>query len=143
MACPGSANSIRSPGRSARKSAVTAEPARACSRDVRGSAIPYFAKTYFVKPEQSNPSRGELPPHTYFTPRYDSAVRSTRSASLDGGGDGGMRLRAGLGAGVVLPVPSGVTAGSTAMMVDRTVSGDTPRLADDAHPASDTSDAAA
>ena len=56
-----------------------------------------------------------------------------------------MRLRAVLGVvvGVVLPVPSGVTAGSTAMMVERTLSGDTPRLAEVAHPARDTSDAAA
>src|SRR5690242_2834514 len=116
--------------------------------------MPYLANTYFVKPEQSNPSRGVFPPQTYFTPRYDAAVRSTRAASADGGGDSGMRLRAGerglgLGTGVgprvglVLPVSGGMTAGSTAMMVERTSSGDTPRLAEDAHPASDTSDATA
>lgn len=54
-----------------------------------------------------------------------------------------MRLRVGLGAGVVLPVPAGVIAGSTAMMVERTLSGDTPRLAEDAHPARDRSETAA
>ena len=54
-----------------------------------------------------------------------------------------MRLRLGLGAGFVRPVPSGVTAGSTAMIVERTVSGDTPRLAEVAHPARDTKETAA
>jgi hypothetical protein len=54
-----------------------------------------------------------------------------------------MRLRLGLGAGFVRPVPSGVTAGSTAMIVERTLSGDTPRLAEVAHPARDTKETAA
>src|SRR3954468_15134208 len=91
IASPGSANIMRSPGRSDEKSGDTASPARTCSRAVRGSDIPYFANTYFVKPEQSKPWLGVFPPHTYFTPRYESAVRSTRDAAAVGGGELGMR----------------------------------------------------
>src|SRR5512133_3480080 len=118
---------MRSPGRSERKSAATPDPARTCSRDVRGSATPYFANTYFVNPEQSNPSPGVLPPHTYLTPRYESAVRSTRLAAAHGGGDSGMRRRdAGARPELVVVV---LADGRFAMTVARTVSGDTPRLA--------------
>jgi len=67
------------------------------------------------------------PPHTYFTPEYESPVRSTRAAAEDGGGESGMRRRAGL----VRPerVDVVVDDGMLAMTVARTVSGDTPRLA--------------
>src|SRR5512138_1199303 len=89
-ASPGSAKSRRSPGRIASKSSGTPSPTRACSRDVRGSPMPFFAKTYFVKPEQSKPF-GVLPPHTYGTPTYRSAVPSTRDAAAVGAGERGMR----------------------------------------------------
>src|SRR5262245_48845325 len=92
---------MRSPGRSSLKSAGMARPARACSRDVRGMEMWYFANTYFVKPEQSNPSLGVLPPQTYLVPTYASAVRSTRAASAVAGGELGIRRprRDGEGAG--------------------------------------------
>ena len=63
IASPGSAKSRMSPGRIESKSRGTPSPARTCSRDVRGMVTPLFAKTYFVKPEQSNPF-GVLPPQT-------------------------------------------------------------------------------
>src|SRR5215213_1543456 len=125
MASPGSANSMRSPGRSARKSGGIAVPARTCSREVRGSVTLYFAKTYFVNPEQSNPSRGVLPPHTYLVPTYASAVRSTREAAADGGGDAGMRRRVGVVRPPLVVVPED---GMFAMTVERTVAGDMPRV---------------
>src|SRR5829696_4469509 len=65
-------------------------PARTCSREVLGSATPFFANTYFVKPEQSKPF-GVLPPQTYFTPTYWSAVLSTRAAAALAAGERGMR----------------------------------------------------
>src|SRR4051812_22749037 len=80
-----------SPGIIAPKSSGTASPTRACSREVRGSETPFFAKTYFVKPEQSKPF-GVLPPQTYGTPRYRSAVPSTRDAAAVGFGERGMRV---------------------------------------------------
>src|SRR6476469_6752681 len=86
-----SANSRRSPGSKAPKSRETPRPTRACSREVRGSWMPCFAKTYFVKPEQSKPLSGVLPPHTYGTPTYRSAVWSTRAAEAVGAGERGMR----------------------------------------------------
>src|SRR6476661_7289236 len=64
---------------------------RAWSREVRGSETPFFAKTYFVKPEQSKPL-GVLPPQTYGTPMYRSAVPSTRDAAAVGLGERGMRV---------------------------------------------------
>ena len=53
--------------------------------------MPCFANTYFVKPEQSNPLCGVLPPHEYGTPTYRSAVPSTRDAVADGAGEAGKR----------------------------------------------------
>src|SRR6478752_1964017 len=93
MSSPGSAKNIKSPGRSARKSAGTGVPTRDCSRDVRGSETRDFANTYFVNPEQSKPCAGVLPPHTYLMPRYESPVRSTCAAAAEGAGDAGMRAR--------------------------------------------------
>jgi len=98
-----------------------------CSRAVRGSATPDFANTYFVNPEQSKPSRGVLPPQTYLTPAYESPVRSTRAAAGDGVGEFGIRRRAGVVRPEFVVV---VDDGMLAMTVARTVSGDTPRLAD-------------
>lgn len=120
---------MRSPGRSAPKSAATADPARTCSRDVRGSVTPYFANTYFVNPEQSNPWLGVLPPQTYLVPTYASAVRSTRDAAADGGGEFGMRRPRVEVVVVVVPPPPvvGMAEGILARTTDRTVSGDTPR----------------
>src|SRR5689334_13508578 len=80
-----------SPGSIAPKSSGTPPPTRACSRAVRGSETPFFAKTYFVKPEQSKPF-GVLPPQTYGTPMYLSAVLSTRDAAAVGLGERGMRV---------------------------------------------------
>src|SRR3954465_7471201 len=127
---------MMSPGLSARKSAATADPDRTCSRDVRGSATPYFANTYFVKPEQSNPWFGVLPPQTYGTPIYPCAVCSSREAVAEGGGDSGIRPRVGArpsrsGAEVEVVV---VLVGMLRMTVARTVSGDTP-IGTDAQPA--------
>ena len=51
---------------------------------------PFFAKTYFVNPEQSKPL-GVFPPQTYGTPTYRSAVPSTRDAAAVGAGERGMR----------------------------------------------------
>src|SRR5215207_9184448 len=90
MASPRSAKRRRSPGRIESKSSGTPSPARSCSREVLGSATPFFAKTYFVKPEQSKPF-GVLPPQTYFTPTYWSAVLSTRAAAALADGERGMR----------------------------------------------------
>src|SRR5215207_1228278 len=90
MASPRSANRRRSPGRIESKSSGMPSPARTCSREVRGSPTPFFAKTYFVKPEQSKPF-GVLPPQTYFTPTYWSAVLSTRAAAALAEGERGMR----------------------------------------------------
>jgi hypothetical protein len=135
---PRSAKSMMSPGRSARKSAATAVPDRTCSRAVLGNVIPCFANTYFVKPEQSKPSLGVLPPHTYLTPTYESAVRSTRAAAADAAGDVGIRLRE----GVDLPVRVVVDDGMFAMTVAMTVWGDTPRVPG-AQPVRDRRDATA
>src|SRR3954462_4969809 len=90
MASSGSAKSRRSPGSSAPKSSATAEPTRACSREVRGSWMPCLPNTYLVKPEQSKPLCGVLPPHTYGPPTYLSAVSSTREASAVGAGERGI-----------------------------------------------------
>lgn len=62
---------------------------------------------------------------------YDSAVRSTLTASADGGGDSGMRRagRAGLDDPVVEVVDAGMTDGRLAMTVAMTDSGDTPSVA--------------
>jgi hypothetical protein len=103
-------------------------PERTCSREVRGSETPCFAKTYLVKPEQSNPSRGVLPPHTYLTPTYESPARSTRAAAVDGGGDSGMRARDD-GRPLLVVVVVVMTDGRFEMTVARTVSGDTPTVA--------------
>src|SRR5829696_6945998 len=65
-------------------------PARTCSREVLGSATPFFAKTYFVKPEQSKPF-GVLPPQTYFTPTYWSAVLLACAVAALADGERGMR----------------------------------------------------
>ncbi len=48
-------------------------PTRYCSRTSRGSATPYWLKTYCVKPLQSNPF-GSVPPLRYGMPRRASAV---------------------------------------------------------------------
>src|SRR5689334_1356041 len=80
---PGSAKSTRSPGSSADQRGRMRRPADAISRDVRGNRVPCFAKTYCTKPEQSKPVLGEVPPHRYGTPRYRSAVGSTRDADVD------------------------------------------------------------
>src|SRR6187549_3539304 len=93
IASPGSAKSRRSPARISPKSSGTPSPTRACSREVRGSDTPFFAKTYFVNPEQSKPF-GVLPPQTYGTPTYLSAVPSTRDAAAVGAGERGMRAPA-------------------------------------------------
>src|SRR6478672_5382053 len=87
----GSANNRRSPGSKAPKSRATPRPTRACSREVRGSEMPCLAKTYFVKPEQSKPLSGVLPPHTYGMPTYRSAVWRTREALAVGAGERGIR----------------------------------------------------
>jgi hypothetical protein len=87
---------------------------------------PYFANTYFVKPEQSNPCFGVFPPQTYFTPTYESAVRNTRVAAAVGGGDSGMRRLDELDPPVVVVV---VEEGMLAMTVARTDWGDTPSVA--------------
>src|SRR6478672_3532243 len=91
MASLGSANKRMSPGSKAPKSRETPRPTRACSREVRGSERPCFAKTYFVKPEQSKPLSGLFPPQTYGTPTYRSAVWSSRAAEAVGAGDRGIR----------------------------------------------------
>src|SRR3954470_1472614 len=52
--------------------------------------MPCFPNTHFVKPEQSKPLWGVLPPHVYFTPTYWSAVPSTRDAVADAAGDRGI-----------------------------------------------------
>jgi len=57
-------------------------PDDAISRDVRGNRVPCFAKTYCTNPEQSKPVLGEVPPQRYGTPRYRSAVGSTRDADV-------------------------------------------------------------
>jgi hypothetical protein len=103
-----------------------------CSREVRGNVTPYFANMYFVNPEQSNPSFGVLPPQTYFTPRYDSAVLRTRDAVADGGGESGIRRREGDGAGppgIEVEVVVVVDDGMLAMTVARMLPGDTPTVA--------------
>jgi hypothetical protein len=80
-----------------------------------------------VKPEQSNPCFGVFPPHTYLTPTYDSAVRSTRVAAAEGGGDAGIRRR---DDGDPLPVVVVVVEGGMlAMIVESTDWGDTPSVA--------------
>src|SRR5689334_8356133 len=143
IASPGSANIIRSPGRRARKSAATPLPARTCSRAVRGSVMPYFANTYFVKPEQSNPL-GVLPPQTYGTPTYASAVCRTREAAVDGGGDSGMRLRLPDGDGIRPPLDVVVVDdGMLAMTADRMSVGDTPSVVADVQPARESTETAA
>src|SRR4051812_35983947 len=119
---------MRSPGRSAPKSGATAVPARTCSRDVLGRVIPCLARTYFVNPEQSNPSRGVLPPQTYLMPRYDSAVRNTLAAAAEGGGESGIRRRAGVVRPLLVVVVVIIVEGMLAMTAERTVSGDTPRV---------------
>jgi hypothetical protein len=87
---------------------------------------PCFAKTYFVKPEQSNPSFGVLPPQVYRVPTYASAVWRSRAAFADGAGDDGIRRVRGSDEDVV--------RGMAAMTVEMTVAGDTPSVADDAQP---------
>src|SRR5256885_11202904 len=91
MSSLGSAKRRMSPGISAPKSRGIRWPARACSREVRGSWMPCLANTYRVKPEQSKPLCGVLPPQTYGTPTYLSAVSSTRAATAVAAGDRGMR----------------------------------------------------
>jgi hypothetical protein len=55
---------------------------------------------------------------------YDSAVWRIRVAAADGGGDGGMRRRDGLGRPVLVVVDAGIVASTLA----RTDSGDTPSV---------------
>src|SRR5687768_6760386 len=73
----------RSPGRSPDQTGRRRWPDDAISRDVRGRRVPCFANTYCTNPEQSNPVFGDVPPHRYGTPRYRSAVGSTRAADPD------------------------------------------------------------
>src|SRR4051812_7256727 len=84
MRPPGPANLTTAPGRSADQTARGRWPDDACSRDVRGRRVPCLANTYCTNPEQSKPVFGDVPPHRYGTPRYRSAVGSTRAADRTG-----------------------------------------------------------
>src|SRR4051812_14465865 len=129
MASPGSAKSTMSPGRMELKSTATPWPARACSREVRGSWMPCLAKTHLVNPEQSKPLCGVLPPHVYGVPTYSSAVLSTRVAVALGAGDRGMLRVFAEPRDVVVVLPELVLrpiASPARMTVERIVEDETP-----------------
>src|SRR5688500_4293636 len=66
----------RSPGRACASDA-TGSPAVACWEDTRGRSMPRLPNTSWVKPEQSRPFAGSVPPHRYGTPRYFCASATT------------------------------------------------------------------
>src|SRR4051794_38911569 len=82
--------------------------------------MPCFANTYFVKPEQSKPDSGVLPPHVYGVPTYLSAVLRTRDAVAVAAGDLGMRAPDGR---VDVP-PRDPIASPARITAERTVDGD-------------------
>ena len=93
--------------------------------------MPCLANVYFVKPEQSKPLCGVLPPQVYGTPTYSSAVPSTRPATAVGAGDLGMRSLGGRDEVVVResddPVREPI-ASPARMIVESTVDGDTANV---------------
>src|SRR3954465_13240266 len=66
----------RSPAR-ASASDATARPLVACCEEVRGRSMPRLPYTSLVKPEQSRPLAGSVPPHRQGTPRYLRASVTT------------------------------------------------------------------
>src|SRR6478735_4978222 len=76
-----------------------------CSCASRGRPTPASPYAHCVRPLQSRPSPGDVPPQTYGTPCCDSALRTASAASLLG-------ATAVLPSGRTISTPSPLCAGS-------------------------------